>query len=165
MSKKSQHFGTALMCMLIVGMAWGFHVERKTLNERLETFIPKTDFGLELIGYFTSNTINVNSDGKVMGATPSAAKLFGYTADEMKGKPIAELMPEAYRSKHTAGFTSRMSDPKPVDPALVFESNCEGLKKDGTTFRVEIKTRLKDSDAGRIGMSMFTEARKIIKIQ
>jgi PAS domain S-box-containing protein len=65
-----------------------------------------------------------------------AVSMFGYEADEIIGKPIADLMPELYRSRHTQSIQRVASGGK---SKLIGKSlELEGLKKNGGVFPIEL---------------------------
>ena len=77
----------------------------------------------------TSEGIAVIENGRILDADPSLAEMFGYELSEVRGaSALAFLAPETraeVRQKITAGFG------EPYDSI--------GLKKDGTTFDIEIR--------------------------
>ena len=44
--------------------------------------------------------ISIDNSGHIETLNPAAERLFGYTAAEMIGKNVSELMPEPFRSQH-----------------------------------------------------------------
>lgn len=83
-----------------------------------------------------SEGIIVMDENQTMIATNNAvAKMFGYRAEELKGKPLNILIPASYRPAHTrdvkkflkAGEKRRMGHGRDI----------YGVKKDGTEFPVE----------------------------
>jgi PAS domain S-box-containing protein len=77
-----------------------------------------------------------NSKGEITYLNKSALDMFGLTKDEMLGKPLADIMPEKYRSLHQQGMERFISTKIPKVIGKVVE--LEGLKKDGTVFPIEM---------------------------
>ena len=44
--------------------------------------------------------ITMNVDGTIQSVNGSAERLFGYSANQLRGMPVTHLMPEPYRSQH-----------------------------------------------------------------
>jgi PAS domain S-box-containing protein len=66
----------------------------------------------------------------------AARTLFGYTQDEMRGRPLTAIMPERYRAAHEQGFQQFRSTgvPRLIGSLIVVD----GLRKDGTEFPLEL---------------------------
>ncbi len=47
--------------------------------------------------------ININSDGNIVFWNKAAEKIFGYSANEIIGKSLTDIMPERFRKAHAAG--------------------------------------------------------------
>ena len=80
--------------------------------------------------------IQADHDGVIVGWNGGACRMFGYAREEVLGQPITRLMPERYRSRHTA----KMHGVRDGDrvPALGRMMELEGLRKDGTEFPIEL---------------------------
>jgi PAS domain S-box-containing protein len=65
-----------------------------------------------------------------------ARKMFGYTADEILGKPVSMLMPEVYHQRHRDGMRQMAvtGESKLIGSTL----EVEGLRKDGSVFPLEL---------------------------
>lgn len=74
--------------------------------------------------------------GYVVSWNRAASLMFGYTADEVVGKPLTLLMPFRYREAHEIGM-ERM---RTTGQSKVIGHTVElhGLRKDGTEFPVEL---------------------------
>ncbi len=76
--------------------------------------------------------ITINNRGVVETLNPSAAKLFGYTPNEVIGNNIKMLMPEPYHSEHD-GYIHRYQTTK--SPHIIgIGREVSGKRKDGTIF-------------------------------
>jgi len=80
--------------------------------------------------------ISIDADGKTVYWNRAAETIFGYEAGEMIGKPITEIMPQQYRSRHTEGMTRvvRTGETRLVGNTI----EMTGLNKDGTEFPLEL---------------------------
>jgi PAS domain S-box-containing protein len=78
----------------------------------------------------------VNHDGQILLANLQAEMLFGYTRQELIGRPIECLLPERYRPQHGSHRDQYATNPRvrPMGAGL----ELFGLRKDETEFPVEI---------------------------
>jgi len=76
--------------------------------------------------------ITIDDRGKLESINPAAAKMFGYTNEDIFGKNINMLMPEPYHSKHDTYMKSyRDTGEKKI---IGIGREVLGKRKDGTTF-------------------------------
>lgn len=92
--------------------------------------------------------IQADSQGNVIWWNKAAHMLFAYDEQEMLGRPVALLMPERYRARHTEGLERFARTGQGHALGRTFEF--EGLKKDGSEFPVELSLV-----AWRVGGRMF----------
>jgi PAS domain S-box-containing protein len=80
--------------------------------------------------------IIANIEGNIQLFNNGAEKIFGYSPHEVMEKPVAILMDESYKQKHTAGF-ARFQKTREIshDSALL---EVEARKKDGTPVPIEL---------------------------
>ena len=80
--------------------------------------------------------IRIDSIGSIEAFNPAAEHLFGYTADEVRGKNVSMLMPEPWRSAHDGYLMQYLATGK----AKVIGSGREvlGLRKNGETFPFQL---------------------------
>jgi PAS domain S-box-containing protein len=78
----------------------------------------------------------VRQDGRIALVNSQTERLFGYDRSELLGEPVEILVPAAFRSAHDAHRRSFIRQPRvrPMGEGL----ELHGLRKDGTTFPVEI---------------------------
>lgn len=80
--------------------------------------------------------IMIDEDGRIMRFNTAAERLFGYTEDEIRGRPIELLMPEPYRSEH-GGYLRRYLDGG--EPHIIgIGREVEALKANGDVFPVSL---------------------------
>jgi PAS domain S-box-containing protein len=80
--------------------------------------------------------IIIDSGGVVCYANRQVSALFGYSHEEVIGKPVEQLMPERYRARHLGhrdGYVRNIRV-RPMGQGL----DLFGLRRDGTEFPVEI---------------------------
>lgn len=80
--------------------------------------------------------ITADSKGDIILANNSATSIFGYSKDELIGKPVTILMPESCRQEHLAGFERFLKTGKPRLIGKTYETM--GKRRDGTEFPVEL---------------------------
>ena len=78
----------------------------------------------------------VNACGEIDLFSDRALALFGYSQEELVGKPIHELLPPQDRMKHKSHFEVFMQDPK--TRMMGQGMDLKGLRKDGSLFWVEV---------------------------
>jgi PAS domain S-box-containing protein len=78
----------------------------------------------------------IDADSLIQAVNPAMARLFGYTPEQMIGKPLTVLMPHRLRNMHMAGTRRyRMTGERSIPWQGV---QVPALRRDGTEFPVEI---------------------------
>jgi PAS domain S-box-containing protein len=88
----------------------------------------------------------VEGDGRIAAANAQAERLFGYSRDELIGKPVEILVPDAARQVHPghrAGYAVNPR-PRPMGAGLGLSAR----RRDGSTFPAEISLSAMDTDQG-----------------
>ena len=80
--------------------------------------------------------ITVDSRGTIIFWNPQAELMFGYSANDMIGKPVAVIMPERFRQAHQLGLSKAAARKQPKISGNIFE--LVGLRKDGNEFPLEL---------------------------
>lgn len=80
--------------------------------------------------------ILVNEDSEIQLVNRYAAKLFGYSKEELVGKDIAKLIPEDARIKHPSLVKNYFDSPLPR--LMGYGRDLFGVKKDQTKFPIEV---------------------------
>lgn len=78
----------------------------------------------------------IDSSGRIQIANPAAEKMFGYTADEMIGKPINILMPEPYQAQHDSYLQRHLTTGE--KHIIGIGREVKGLRKDGEIFPLHL---------------------------
>ncbi len=80
--------------------------------------------------------ITINRSGNIVFWNRAAVTLFGYSEDEVRGRPLTFLMPEHFRAAHQKGVERFLSTGKPRILGKLVEM--VGLGKDGSEFPIEL---------------------------
>ncbi len=83
-----------------------------------------------------SGMLAVDAAGLIVAANREVVRLFGWTREELVGRPIETLVPERLRGNHPAHRTAFAADPGARPMGAGRELNA--VRKDGTEFPVEI---------------------------
>jgi len=107
--------------------------DRKRLQRRLreqeERFRHITQSALDAI-------ISIDDAGIVVFWNRAAERMFQYSASEIEGTPVTNIMPAPYREAHRLGVQRIGKTRAPHFVGKTLE--VEGLRKDGATFPIEI---------------------------
>ena len=89
-----------------------------------------------LFQYAAGGILLVDQRGIIVTANPAAEKLFGYSEDEMLGKPIEILIPTRLTARHKQHRDQYHHNPHPRSMGIGLD--LKGLKKDSSEFPVEV---------------------------
>ena len=81
--------------------------------------------------------ITINESGEIQGFNPAAEKIFGYTQQDILGKNVKILMPEADRSQHDA-YINRYLQTGQSRILAVRGREVTALRKNGELFPLEM---------------------------
>jgi PAS domain S-box-containing protein len=90
----------------------------------------------DLLEHLPDAVVISDTEGRILFLNRRANDLFGYTGEELIGRPVETLVPDRFRRTHVAHRARYHSDPRtrPMGACL----DLVGLRKDGTEFQVEI---------------------------
>jgi PAS domain S-box-containing protein len=92
--------------------------------------------------------IFADQDGRVRLWNAGAEAMFGYRADEMEGRNLDLIIPEALRDRHNEGYRRAMAAGTSKYAAELLA--VPGLKKDGTRISLEFTITLIKGDRGEV---------------
>jgi PAS domain S-box-containing protein len=92
----------------------------------------------------------IGEDGRIRSANPRIEDLFGWSPEELSGREVEILIPEALRSGHVGHRDSFRANPRsrPMGMGL----DLEGQHKDGSTFPVEVSLSPWTQPDGKTGV-------------
>jgi PAS domain S-box-containing protein len=100
----------------------------------------------ELLEAAPDAIIEVDREGRIVLLNLVTEKMFGYSREELLGKPVELLVPESVRAGHVRHREGYWNHPatRPMGSGLALE----GCRKDGTRFPVEISLSPVHSEEG-----------------
>jgi PAS domain S-box-containing protein len=119
--------------MVHIGTQLGRVVERTRAQEALRASELRFRSVVESAG---DGMILADSAGNIMTYNKSARAIFGYSEEEVLGRPLTLLMPERYREVHRQGVERFRTTGKAHVVGRTVELH--GLKKDGSEFPLEL---------------------------
>ncbi len=97
-----------------------------------------------LVEAATDSIVLADHQGHIISWNPAAARLFGYTDEEVRGRPLTMLMPARHRAAHERGLARvRDTGQSRLIGRLV---ELEGLRKDGSEFPFELSLAMWHTD-------------------
>ena len=90
--------------------------------------------------------ITADATGTIVGWNQGAERAFGYTEAEAQGQPLTVLMSPGFRSQHIDGMRRVTARAAPHATGKTVE--LEGLRKDGSTFPLELSLAEWETDEG-----------------
>ena len=108
-----------------------------------------------LLDSSTQSVVAVNSNGKIVLVNGNTQTMFGYTREELLGQAIEILIPEGFRAKHAVHNKGYFANPRnrPMGSSL----DLEGLRKDGTTFPLEVSLSAIETTAGKLAVAFVND--------
>ena len=93
----------------------------------------------------------VDAGGRIVLVNAQTERLFGYRRDELTGRPVEILVPDAIKAGHPARRAGYLADPRPRPMGEGLE--LAGRRRDGSTFPAEISLSAIDTDEGLLVMA------------
>jgi PAS domain S-box-containing protein len=97
----------------------------------------------------------VDAAGKIVMVNPATQAMFGYSLDELLGKPVELLVPQQFRAGHKAHRDDYFSHPQMRPMGLGMD--LQACRKDGTNFFAEISLSYIQSTQGTLGVAFVTD--------
>ncbi len=98
--------------------------------------LPGADMARTVVALAPDGILVVGPEGIIVFANPAAADMFGYTAAEMVGLHVDDLVPEGLRHSHRSHRSSYADAPNPRSMGTGFD--LVGRRADGSPVAVEI---------------------------
>jgi|GEM_PF-2437551 len=133
-SSRTQLYGVMTLVIVVSGLVASFVVYRihsgeKRLRESEERFRSISETSSAAM------VIVVDRLGNVVHWNPAAERAFGYSKEEIAGRPLTEIMPERYRAGHLEGFRRAIDGRGFRFMGMSLEFH--GLRKNGEEFPIE----------------------------
>ena len=124
-------------------------------EKRIQASLARTT--IERLFEFSPDAILVTDGGGIIrDANPRAEELFGYSSDELIGRPVEMLVPQRFRGGHPAHRENYNAHPRARQMGAAM--NLYGLRKDGAEFPVDIMLKPFASGQGAAVVSFIRDA-------
>ena len=106
------------------------------------------EFSRSILYHAPDPVIIVDNNGKIVQVNALTLDVFGYTEDELLGKPIEVLLPKRLRSSHVRHRDKYHANPhvRPMGAGIELSA----VQSDGTEFPVEVSLGPVETDEGSI---------------
>ena len=108
-----------------------------------------------LMGAAVDGIIGIDQRGIILTANPAAERLFGYTEVEIVGLNVKALMPSPFREEHD-GYLARYLETG-LKKIIGIGREVVGLRKDGTTFPMDLSVAEARLGDGRIFVGIIRD--------
>ena len=109
----------------------------------------------EFLNVLPDAAIIVDDKGIILLANDAVDGLLGYTADELIGQPLDNLIPENHRRAHALHFTRFLKQGKPT--AMGLRPLLNALHKSGEEKPISISIANLDLEAGRYSIAIMRD--------
>ncbi len=114
-------------------------------------------FTIEHLFEFCPDAVLItDSEGIMRRANPRVEELFGYSREELIGKPVEMLVPERFRQAHPRHRENYNAHPRARQMGAAL--NLLGLRKDGSEFPVDIMLKPVTTESGSSVVSFIRDA-------
>lgn len=96
-----------------------------------------------------------DSNGEAIGMNPRAESMFGWKESEFLGRRVEDLIPPSRRKAHQGHRKGYMK--KPAVRSMGSGVDLQGLRKDGTTFPIEISLTYLDHENEMMVVAFITD--------
>ncbi|HXG52812.1 MAG TPA: PAS domain S-box protein [candidate division Zixibacteria bacterium] len=107
--------------------------------------------------------VSIDRRGSIVEFNPAAERLFGYSRDEVAGKPVGLLMPEPYKSEH-GDYIARYETTREAR-AVGRIRTVKAKRKDGSVFPIELSVVEIPTEEGIHYAAFIRDISERIKLQ
>ncbi|MDH4120913.1 MAG: PAS domain S-box protein [Deltaproteobacteria bacterium] len=128
----------------------------KTVHQRTQELHKSEERTRVILQSAADGIITISQQGIIQSFNQTAERIFGWTAQEVIGKNVDMLMPEPYHSEHQ-GYLERYA--ATGVPRIIGKAQREvaGLRKDGSTFPLDLSVSKAVFDEGPIFVGMVRD--------
>ncbi|MEM8970907.1 MAG: PAS domain S-box protein [Pseudomonadota bacterium] len=131
------------------GFTVGFRVDITALKEREEALRQSQDLMGATVKAALDAIIVIDHEGNIIRFNPAAERIFGYKADQVIGRDMAELIiPDKYRSAHRNGLAHYLKTQE--GPVIGKRIEIEGMRSDGKAIIVELAVQKSNGPDGPV---------------
>ncbi len=130
------------------------HLEARVQRRTAELERAQTKFR-QLLEMAPDALVGVNGSGQIIFLNAQAERLFGYSGEQLLGKPIEVLMPERFHGNHADYRAHFFTQPR--TRAMGAGLELYGLRKDGREIPVEISLSPLETEDGMVVTSAIRD--------
>ncbi|MBX3052559.1 MAG: PAS domain S-box protein [Caldilineaceae bacterium] len=108
-----------------------------------------------LLESLAEGVVVVNAKSQIIFFNPRAQELFGYTAAEVKAKPLSVLLPERFVNLHASHTNTYFAHPR--RRPMGDNRDLWGRRKNGEEFPIEVSLSYLDTEMGLFGVAYITD--------
>lgn len=110
----------------------------------------------DLFNALPDGVVVVDTEGRMLEVNQALCRMFGHSAEDLRGEPIEVLIPEPLRAAHRR-HVARYADQPHVRPMGV-GLELQGLRSDGSAFPVEISLSPLETPDRRVFLAAVRDA-------
>ena len=130
-----------------------FHALGQAFNRMMETLVSSESRFSNIINLAADAIVTVSEDQRILSFNRGAERVFGYSAEEVVGKPLDILIPQRFVNAHGQHMRGFVQEPHQAR-AMGNNRRIAGLRKDGTEFPAEANVS-KLTEGGRMVFTAF----------
>src|SRR5271157_2502638 len=128
---------------------------RQAMQEQREALAQSEEATRALLEAASQGIVAADAGGGIVLVNGETRQMFGYGGEELKGKRIETLLPEALRERHEAHREEYGNAPKPRPMGA--GRDIMGRRKDGSEFPVEVGLGRVQTPSGQLFVAYITD--------